>query len=266
MVLNQTKQKQKQKQNTTKHNKTNKNKNKNKTQQNQTKPNQNTTQTKPKHNLNPTQTKTLRNLRKNPNIVIKPADKNLGVTVIEKNLYKELAQVHLSDTTTYQKLPTNPLPATIKHITDTLTTLQRHSLLTKTQFSRLAPNKNTTPGSFYILPKLHKKTLESRPIVSNVTHPTKKISQFLHQTLAKTAESAHSYIKNSLDLTHHLNTIPSTPTTLIITADIKSLYTLIPNDEGVANVVKEMTSKTTLPPKTLETLLDLVLKNNIFKF
>jgi hypothetical protein len=41
---------------------------------------------------------------------------------------------------------------------------------------------------------------------------------------------------------------------------------LIPNDEGVANVVKEMTSKTTLPPKTLETLLNLVLKNNIFKF
>lgn len=83
--------------------------------------------------------------------------------------------------------------------------------------------------------------------------------------MAKTAESAHSYIKNSLDLTHHLNTIPSTPTTLIITADIKSLYTLIPNDEGIANVVKEMTGKTTLPLKTLETLLNLVLKNNIFK-
>ena len=52
----------------------------------------------------------------------------------------------------------------------------------------------------------------------------------------------------------------------IITADIKSLYTLIPNDDGIKSVVSEMITETKLPPKTLGTLISLVLKNNIFKF
>ena len=138
--------------------------------------------------------------------------------------------------------------------------------MTKTQLSRLTANKNTSSGTFYILPKLHKKTLESRPIVSNVRHPTKNISKFLHQTMIKTAESAHSFIKNSFELTKLLDQIPSTSTTFIITADIKSLYTLIPNEDGVKCVVNELTNKTKFSPLTLSTLLNLVLKNNIFNF
>jgi len=219
----------------------------------------------PKSNLTATQTSALKSLRRNPAIIIKPADKNLGTTVIQKTLYNELAQVHLTDANTYKQLPTDPLASTVKNINDKLSNLQRYSYLTKVQLSRLTPNKNSTPGKFYILPKLHKKTLESRPIVSNVSHPTKKISQFLHETMISTAESSQSYIKNSTDLTNLLKDIPATPNTFIITADIKSLYTLIPNEEGVKNVVKEMSGKTKLQPKALDTLLKLVLQNNIFK-
>jgi hypothetical protein len=83
--------------------------------------------------------------------------------------------------------------------------------------------------------------------------------------MISTAESSQSYIKNSTDLTNLLKDIPATPNTFIITADIKSLYTLIPNEEGVKNVVKEMSGKTKLQPKALDTLLKLVLQNNIFK-
>jgi hypothetical protein len=221
---------------------------------------------KSKTNLTPIQMKTLKNLRKDPSIIVKPVDKNLGIAVVDKELYIKLAQVHLGDSTTYRKLPLNPLTNTINHINHTLGNLHKNSLLNKTQVQRLTPSRNTTPGTFYILPKLHKGTLESRPIISNVSHPTKKISQFLHQTMIATAESAKSYIKNSTELTQHLKDIPVTPSMFIITADIKSLYTLIPNDEGIKNVVKEMQGKTKLPSKTLETLLTLVLNNNIFQF
>jgi hypothetical protein len=221
---------------------------------------------KPKTNLTPFQMKTLKNLRKDPSIIVKPVDKNLGIAIVDKKLYIKLAQVHLGDSTTYRKLPLSPLTHTINHINHTLGNLHKNSLLNKTQVQRLTPNRTTTPGTFYILPKLHKGTLESRPIISNVNHPTKKISQFLHQTMKTTAEAAKSYIKNSTELTHHFKDITVTPSMFIITADIKSLYTLIPNDEGIKNVVKEMQGKTKLPSKTLETLLTLVLNNNIFQF
>jgi hypothetical protein len=219
-------------------------------------------------NLSPSESSTLKALKKDPNLVIKPVDKNLGIAVIDKSIYIQMAQTHLSDTTTYQKLQSNTLTQTIQSINSTLTQLHQKNLISQTTLKKLTAKGNTTQGAFYILPKLHKNTLESRPIVSNVTHPTKKISKFLHQTLVNTADSAKSHIKNSGDLIQHLKTITTTPTTFLITADIKSLYTMIPNQDGISTVVREMSQnpKNKLPPQVLGTLLNLTLTNNIFSF
>lgn len=201
-------------------------------------------------------------------MVIKPVDKNLGIAVIEKSVYHHLAQLHLSDATTYQPLDSDPLTATIAHINQTLDQLELEGLISATLKKSLTAKGDTTLGAFYVLPKLHKHTLESRPIVSNVTHPTRRISKHMHSVLVQAAESALSYIPNSLALTKDLAPLIATPNTMIITADIKSLYTRIPNDDGVRNVVKSICSDTAnkIKPRALGTLLDLTLRNNVFAF
>ena len=39
------------------------------------------------------------------------------------------------------------------------------------------------PGQFYILPKVHKQGNPGRPVVSNNSHPTESISQFVNYHL-----------------------------------------------------------------------------------
>lgn len=218
------------------------------------------------HNLTHNERKALKNLKLNKDIIIKPADKNLGICIIEKQLYFNLAQTqHLTDLTTYKPLPDNPIQKTVQHINETLKKLHETNNINKRTLNTLLAKPNDTPGLFYILPKLHKRTLETRPIVSNVNHPTRKISKYIHNTLLQTTTNAKSYLKNSFELTNTLKDIKITKTTFIITADIKSLYTNIPNSHGIQTVAQEMsTTKTNLT--TLKTLLTLVLENNIFTF
>lgn len=224
------------------------------------------------HNINQQQHIAIKQLKRDPNIIIKPVDKNLGVALIHTQTYLDLAyKQHLNDNTTYKRLNHNPYNNTINIINTKLQQLNNNNQINKAELKRLLPKPTSTAGVFYILPKLHKAKLESRPIVSNVNHPTKPISQFVHDQLHHTASTAPSYIDNSNTLVQQLKLIRTTTTTYIITADIKSLYTNIPNQDGIKTVCdavhNDTTNRTKLRNKpTLAALLDLVLNNNIFTF
>ena len=81
-----------------------------------------------------------------------------------------------------------------------------------------------------------------------------------------------SYIK---DTTHFLNTIfqiptPLPPNTILVTIDVTSLYTNIPNNEGIEAAIQALS---TLPPDTprpplpcFTNLLNFILKQNYFLF
>jgi Reverse transcriptase (RNA-dependent DNA polymerase) len=217
-------------------------------------------------NLNEQELKVIKSLKNNPYLIIKPVDKNLGIAVIERSIYIKIAELqHLSDTSTYTKLDNDPLVETVDHINKTLLRLHDNFSITNKTYKQLTIGQNSSNGVFYILPKLHKGKLDSRPICANSNHPTKAISEYLHSLMLPIARNSLSFLDNSLELTKLLNCVSTNSSTLIITADIKSLYTRIPTIEGpslVANVIRNEN----ISANTIETLLSLVLKNNIFTF
>jgi hypothetical protein len=220
----------------------------------------------PKQNQTEIQLETLDRLRRNPLYIIKPVDKNLGVAVIEKSMYIELAEVqHLKDPLTYTKLDHDPLAETIEIVNTTLADLHRSFHVSYAELKELQAREDATNGVFYILPKLHKLKLDSRPICSNSDHPTRPTSKYLHAALLPTAKSAFSYLDNSTDFIKLLSEIKITRSTLVVTADIKALYTNIPTDEG-PSIVAASISKDKRVETKLRTLLSLVLKNNVFTF
>lgn len=240
-----------------------------------------------KPNISPSERQAILRLQRDPNTTIKLVDKGLGIALIESSYYSKLCwKQHLADSNTYHQLEVDPLDTTIDTINKRLDNLERQNLLSKRviDYSR-PPKKKCTNGIFYILPKLHKGKLESRPIVSNVSHPTSNVSKFLHQLLLPTAKAAKSYVENSLQAARELKNLANiNSNTFIITADIKSLYTNIPNDEGIKNVAEELhtskinptgllnsfdsKSKITIPSFkwTTEELLKIVLENNVIEF
>jgi hypothetical protein len=91
-------------------------------------------------------------------------------------------------------------------------------------------------SELYLLPKIHKGVTPppGRPIISANGCPTEKISQFVDHFLNPTTTSLKSYIKDTTDFLSKLQRLNNLPSgCLLVTLDIVSLYTNIPNDDGI---------------------------------
>ena len=89
---------------------------------------------------------------------------------------------------------------------------------------------------FYMLPKIHKRLKDppGRPIVSGNGCPTEKISQLVDHFLQPHVKQLPSHIKDTTHFLQKLQTLDSLPEgSLLVTLDVASLYTNIPNNEGL---------------------------------
>ena len=109
----------------------------------------------------------------------------------------------------------------------------------------------------YFVPKIHKHKNPGRPIVSACSGPTELISSYLEIILASIVKTLLSYIKTSqhaLENFRNFNFLGQNKLLFII--DITSLYTVVPNDEGLRarkhffdqRTVKEPSSETLFRP------------------
>ncbi|KAK3750140.1 hypothetical protein QZH41_004546 [Actinostola sp. cb2023] len=188
-------------------------------------------------NLTEEEKTALKHLRQRKDIVIKPADKGGAVVVWSRPLYIQEANRQLSDARFYQHLSHDPLKEyqkTIKSVVNEmianveLPPSAKHLIVTSARTSR-----------FYLLPKIHKPNNPGRPIVSACNCPTQDISAFLDEIMAPFVKSLPSYVKDTNDALNIFDAFrfnsnnSNTAGRFLFTMDIKSLYTVIPNDGGL---------------------------------
>ena len=94
------------------------------------------------------------------------------------------------------------------------------------------------------------------------------MSRFVDHSLQPLVRKIPSYIKDANDFINKVNNFPVPPNSLLVTMDIKSLYTTIPNNDGIASVKKKYDH---YPPKNIltkiiTTFLALILILNKFIF
>ena len=124
-------------------------------------------------------------------------------------------------------------------------------------------------SKFYLLPKIHKPSNPGRPIVSVCQYPTELLASYLDKITAPFVRNLNSYVKDS---SHMLNIVDAFryegEHRFIFTMDIKSLYTVIPSDEGL-QTLKYFLDQREIKDPTTHTLLrmaELVLPLNNFHF
>ena len=110
-----------------------------------------------------------------------------------------------------------------------------------------------------------------RPEVAGIGSPTEKISQLVDFFLNPVSMKVRSYLQDTNDFLRRINNVGSlTPGTLLVTMDVTSLNTNIPNDEGLraALLALEQHRRGAVKPTNLSIikLLNLVLKRNNFQF
>ena len=111
--------------------------------------------------------------------------------------------------------------------------------------------ENPRTPKFYLQPKIHKRGNPGRPVASSVQCHTSNISKYVDYHLQSIVKDIPSCVKDTKDFIQKFNQIEEVPEdSLLVALDVKSLYTNIPNNEGI-KAVKETYDKH--PNKTAST-------------
>ena len=181
--------------------------------------------------------------------------------------YISEADRQLNDADHYEKLQEDPTQKFNTHINNLINQAWRLNIIDESTFNNLQ-TKNPRIPTFHLLPKIHKKDNPGRPIVNGIGSVTEKISVYVDTFLIKYTPRIPSYIKHT---THFLNILQHQKiqnTDLLVTIDVKSLYTNIPHTEGIAAITKiiEETGLDTLQRMFICNLTHQVLTKNYFIF
>lgn len=186
--------------------------------------------------------KTISNLRDDNSIVVCSSDKNLGLCIVDRSWYHDAAMSHLSDNNSYtmitQMIEFVEIFNTLRKILDSYSLLYLD--LNRNSFSPLAAYLLTiedTPKQrlckFYLLIKIHKSPISTRPISSNTNYLSWHTSKWLDMELKPFMTSTPSYIKNSQSLIKILEKRRFPSTSFLLEADVDNLYPSIPVADGI---------------------------------
>ena len=183
-------------------------------------------------NLTPEQYDAITALKNNKWIVIKKADKGSATVVMNHNDYIKEGVRQLSDAAFYQKLEQDPLIDHQREIENTLLKIHQKGEISRKVLHHLLPSGTTTP-EFYFLPKIHKTNITGRPIISGNNSPTERISAFVDEHIKILIPKIKSYVRDTPDFIRNIEEFRQTGHYFLVTMDVTSLYTNIPNHEGL---------------------------------
>lgn len=175
--------------------------------------------------------------------------------------YIQEAHRQLSNTAFYIKLDSDPTQEYKKELNKIVKELPPHiqeQILTNTP-------TEPRPGTFYLLPKIHKPGNPGRPIISGIGTITVGVSGYMDTVLKPYAISAPSYVRDTTDFLRKIQSLNNLPNnTILATMDVESLYTNIPHNDGLQAIRNTISDKTTADFATK--LCQFVLTHNNFKF
>ena len=175
-------------------------------------------------------------------IIITKADKEEAVVIID---YVKEAEHQLKNKDVYKKLQYDPTQTHTRLVNDTITRFKNDKLITEIIAKGLQPG---TP-KFYTRPKIHKTGKPGRPVVSSVNCHTDTISKYVDFHLQPIIKNIPSYVRDTTDFLQKLDKVKNIPNDcLLVTLDVKPLYTNIPDNEGI-KAVREAYDK--YPNKTI---------------
>ena len=180
-------------------------------------------------------------------------------------------QMQLDDRNNYQPLDKPMVRNTfqrVKHLINSLRQAVCIDEMTAKWFHQ-TPDPPRIPV-FYTLTKIHKPILVGRPIISGCDGPTERLSSFIDKLLQPIAQTQESFLK---DTTHFIRFIESTwvpKKAFLVSMDVTSLYTNIPQEEGITIVCNAYENfhdqKPPIATNFLREIISLILKENSFQF
>ncbi|XP_057832304.2 uncharacterized protein LOC131042973 [Cryptomeria japonica] len=184
--------------------------------------------------------KSLKTLKRDKSIIIKPADKNLGLVILDSSWYRSEGLRQLSDSLVYERVDSVPWHIIWKRLSVIIKDF-KFLLDPVSAFLTKFPPPSARPCAFYLLPKIHKPVLAGRPICSYSGYILEPASQLLHHLLFPILLEQKSHLSDSRTLLRDLGSLHLPTSCILFTFDVESLYPSIPTPAGLA-ALEEMVS------------------------
>ena len=212
----------------------------------------------------------LHDLCHNADIIVKPADKNLGLTLISKEWYITECERQLSDTNTYARVHGVSAAGIQKKMLDFIATLEGLIPANEHKWLTQETRRLSQLPQFYVMPKLHKNPVKGRPIVASHSWCTWPLSKWVANRINIYAAAQDTVLTDTNALIELLRGMVMSEDDDIVlsTADVESLYTSIPIP-GALSALEERLSACGVGDAFLRITLDAVgyvLRNNFFEF
>jgi hypothetical protein len=237
-------------------------------------------------NLLPSQLATFNQLRERDDLVIISCDKNLGPAILERRRYIELAHSeHLSNSSTYRQLTETTALNRIKAIKNIIKQFvdkylmefdnhERKVLSSDGRYIIRCLDQTEDPFSyFYLLAKIHKTPMSTRPIVSCSGSILFGLGRWLDCQLQTLCKHLPYRVKSSADLVDQLKQLGRLPASArLFTCDAQSMYTNINTQEAIALISTYLRSSespcftTGIDPEAVIAAIKIVMSHNVFKF
>ena len=149
-------------------------------------------------NLTSSEIKTLNNLTKNVEIRICKADKGNSTVILDKTDYDQKMLSLLNDESTYRILNRDSTKCIERRLNSFIYNLFKSQRISQMQYYQLRSTDATAPR-LYGLPKIHKKDIPMRPIVSFINSPLYNLSKFLCKLLSPLVGNTEFTVKNSYE-------------------------------------------------------------------
>ena len=145
-------------------------------------------QTFPRNNISQHEKKIISKLSKQKVLVFTKADKGGTTVIVDVGDYVEKDNKEVKYENYYKKIENDPTHDNLKVVNDTLDTFHRQQILPKNIAENLEITNIRTPHS-YITPKVPKKDIPGRPVVSCIDCHTGKLSNFVDYYLKPNAKT-----------------------------------------------------------------------------
>ena len=175
---------------------------------------------------------------KEMNVIVKQADKNFGLVAIRGDIYNGMLMENLNEPT-YVKVDSFPHSEILQRMTNILRLTKSIRQWERQKMIKFAEEaKEACP--FYVIPKLHKKKLGSRPISPQHSYMLAPLSKALAKTLQGISDGILEIAKDSRDVVRRLETFNTDTPYVFVTYDVEKLYPSINLQDAVETLQRNL--------------------------
>ena len=224
----------------------------------------------PKSNITWEERRALVGLRKDKSNIILTADKGVSLVVMDREEYIRKAQA-LLDQPEYKYIPADATTRYKNKLISILKSIKTKDGMNEVTYRRLYPTGASSP-KFYGLPKVHKQGMPLRPIVSSIGAVTYQSAKELSKVLKPLLGKSPHHVHNNEYFLQHLKGIQLGPDEVIISYDVKALFTSVPIQPALIFIEKLLEEKpgllerTSMTVKNIICLLEFCLRSTYFTF